>query len=361
MSKPLKFLFFSLILSTLFPAQADPKHALDAIVFDLIDEDVPGVILVVDGPDLKYRRAEGVANRKTGSPMSLDHCLRVASVTKTYIASLAVGMALDGALDLDQQIDTLLPESVLAKTPMASMPTVRHLLNHTSGIPDYYTANFYRNWKKSDPLSTPRILEAVSKRKPTNLAGEAFAYSNTNYHLIALILEGLSDTTIEHLLTESLFGPVGLEATFYNKHRPECDGVHGYGSVLRKWKDTYEWRENTGPDGGIKATANDLVKWLRSLLSEDGQLTHIGNIMSQNSVDETDRKSHGLGLELLYSRTGTVFIGHGGDNFGYLTALYYSPEFDTVVLLHINRWDQDSFSGALGRVFTEVMRQSKFR
>ncbi len=336
-------------------AQADLETRLRAVIHDVPTKKVPGIVLLIDGPEGSTLHLRGFANRKTKSPLSADHLIRAGSIGKTYVAALAVIAASEGLLDLDAPIDCYLDPEVVQNLPMKKLPTVRQVLNHTSGIPDFVTAKFYFTWKKTSPPTSHQVFRAIQGKPATNAPGAAVHYSNTNYYIAALVLERVYGQTLESLLEDKLFNPHGLQATYYNQHRPPGDEIHGYGSELRKWKDTYEWRENYGPDGGIKATPADLARWIRILFAPGGELSEIGATMTQAPVKEGERKFQGLGVDIRVSRNGTEVYGHTGALWGYLSAAFYLPEHDIVLVLYMNRSDRKVFQSTLSEILRAIV------
>ncbi len=332
-------------------AIAGTEMRLQEIIDEIPIKKVPGIVLFVEGPNVSFQGARGYADRKTKTPISVEHSLRAGSICKTYVAALSIMAANEELIDLDQSIDHYLSAEVLVKLPNGLRPTIRQLLNHTSGIPDYYDARFYLyDWKERGPLTTELVLHAIRGKEATNEPGAKFSYSNTNYHLIALILESVYQTSLDTLLNTRIFTPLELQATFYNQQFPPGDLIHGYGSPIRTWVDTYEWEENSGPDGGIIAAAADLAVWMRALFSEDGEYAHIGKVMTSDTVREKERKFQGLGAEIFQSRSGVNVVGHTGGADGYLTAAFYIQATDTVIVLHMNKSDEKIFGSVLSQI-----------
>ena len=209
--------------------------------------------------------------------------------------------------------------------------------------------------KNRGPLSTELALHAIRGKKAYGKPGETYHYSNTNYHLAALILEKVYKKSLATLFQEKLFAVISLKKTFYGMSELPCDDIHGYGSPWRPWNDTYTWKENTGPDGGIFASALDLEKWIRALFSPAGQFVKYGEQMMANPVVEAERKRQGMGVEILLSRKGKKIVGHTGGLDGYLSAAFYIPSSDAVVVLYVNRSKEKQFSKTLGSILRCLM------
>ena len=118
--------------------------------------------------------------------------------------------------------------------------TVRHLLLHQSGIADYYDLRHYlfSDWK-TEPLTLERTLPVSKRGKPTGAAGERFEYSNMGYIFLGAIAEEVSGETMGALIGRYITEPLGATGTTYNVKHPVADSIHGYGTILRPWADTW--------------------------------------------------------------------------------------------------------------------------
>lgn len=334
----------------------DLSVELQLLAEETAGDDVPGVLIYLDRPDEPLTTVAGLSDRSAQTPMDGAATLRLGSITKLYVAALSIELSQAGLLDLDAPISTYLGDEVLAHLPRSLDPSVRQLLNHTSGIPDYYSERFYtEDWDRSEPLTPVLALHAIRGLPSTIKPGERFDYSNTNYHVLALILEKVSGKTMDELLGESIFTPLSLNETFYSAISPPGDTIHGYGSPFDPWEDTFEFLENSGPDGGMFATASDVAVWIRALFSKDGAFTRIGRAMTAHPVQEIARKAQGLGVEMLTSRSGETIYGHTGAIDGYLSAAFYIPSADAVLVIHINRSEEQAFSKLLGQALRLIL------
>ncbi|MAK62584.1 MAG: hypothetical protein CMK09_16560 [Ponticaulis sp.] len=328
------------------------RDEVSAIIHEVPVETVPGIIVVIDKPGKRIALARGVANTETGLPMPTDAPMRLGSICKTYMAALAVILSNEGVVDLEAPISTYLGEDVLSRIPEGLDPTIRQLMNHTSGIPDYYNAQFYATYDPNTPLTPELALSLIKGESATGTPGEDHAYSNTNYHLLALILEKETGEALGALLQSRIFEPLGLDDTSYNVLHPPGDVIHGYGEDFDGWEDMFESRENTGPDGGIMATPDDLITFYRALFAPDGALADVGEVMTADPFVSRERRYEGLGVGTMENRAGAQVEGHTGGITGYFSAAYYRADTDTVMVMHMNQSDEEAF----GATFSAIAR-----
>lgn len=339
---------------------ASPDASLEARLAAVLEavpvEEVPGILLMVDRPDERISLTRGYEDRETRAPIRMESVMRAGSICKTYMAALTVKMAGAGQIDLEAPLSLYVDPAVMAQLPEGLDPTIRQLLNHTSGVPDYYSERFYEeDWDISQRLTPALVLHAIRGLPATQVPGTVYDYSNTNYHLVALVLEAVSGKSVASLLQAELIGPLGLQHTYYDAVFPPGDTIHGYGSPFDPWADMFESRENTGPDGGMMMRPSDLVIWLRALLAPGGRFEDIGRVMAADPVLERKRREHGLGLDIMTSREGTEVLGHTGGVDGYFTAGFYVPVRDSVLVLYMNRSDEEIFGPLFGQCLREVV------
>jgi len=312
------------------------KTALEQIAQATIDGGAPGVVIHVRENGEGQSVSAGVANKATGQPMPTGLPLRIASITKLYTAAVIHSLIEAEHFSLDTAIRDLLPNEILRDIPNADLATVRQLLQHTSGIPDYYDIRSYlfSDWRR--PITLERMLPVVRRHDATGAPGAGYAYSNTGYLLLGEIAEHVTGQSMETLIDQVIVAPLGLDATFYNRFQPVEDDVHGYGTYLRPWKDTHEYWEHSGPDGGIMASASDVSIFLEALLLNNGRLNQLGVRMTDDMIERTSRRGQGLGVETIIARSGEEIFGHTGDVFGYQTIAHAYPERGIVVVAQVN-------------------------
>lgn len=334
-----------------FASPPIPEQEIISAMDSAVTAGAPGVIVYVSQGQNGRSFTRGLADPQTDLEMDPDFLVRMASVTKLYTGAVIVRMSIDGLIDLDDRAVDYLPGEMLEGIANGEVVTIRQLLNHTSGIPDYYDDYTEANWDWTLPLTEDRVLDYVRGISATAPAGERHQYSNTNYHLLSLIAQRVGRESLANLFERYLFDPAGLSRTSYNDLFAPLDQIHGMGTDTDAHLDTWDWQENTGPDGGLVAPAEEIALFLRALFSTNGELSEIGAEMLSDPVQVDDHNSYGFGVDILETGSGLI-VGHAGSVWGYNTAAYYIVDHDAALVIHVNHND----AGYMGRVFRAVGR-----
>jgi D-alanyl-D-alanine carboxypeptidase len=310
----------------------------------------PGILIYARHNGQSYSATAGVSDKETRSPIPTDHALRIASISKIYTATVILSLAQDGLIDLDMRIADILPMSIIEGLPNGKLATVRQLLMHTSGIPDYYDLQSYLTQDWYSPITLERILPVVKRQSADGEAGAGFTYSNTGYVLLGEIAELVSGKSFENLIGEIISKPLGLKQTGYNIRYPNEGGIHGYGTIFRPWTDTYDYWEHSGTDSGITAPAHEVADVLEALLDKNSPLGPFGSMMYVEMIPRESRFEQGIGLNKINGPKGMKLYGHTGDVFGYQTVAYTIPEYDFTFVAHINCSCDDLSSSLIGNM-----------
>ncbi|MBA8949840.1 serine hydrolase domain-containing protein [Actinomadura namibiensis] len=304
-------------------AGAAPPAGLRAAADRLVAAGQPGVIVMARRGAKVSHVTAGVADRATGRPM--DHRLRVriASVTKTFTATVLLQLVAERRLSLDDTVERRLPGLV----PGGEAITIRHLLQHTSGLPEYTTdqrimAEPRRAW-------TPRELVAIALEKPRPHApGAGWTYANTNYILAGMIIERVTGRPFGTELQRRILTPLGLRHTSYPTVSRAFPGpyVHGY------WEGYGDVSTEVSPSsartsGGIVSTVDDVARFHRALFT--GRLLPKAQQRALTATlrvtDGGAEKGYGLGVEKVRLSCGDAW-GHDGGFPGYRTWTYTSAD-----------------------------------
>jgi D-alanyl-D-alanine carboxypeptidase len=315
-----------LLVLTASPAGAETRleRQLDALV--RAKGGPPGAIVTLRRGSRTTVVTAGVAKVRTRRrPMDTDH-MRIASVAKAFSGAVALRLVADQRLSLDATIESVLPD-----LPDAwSAVTVRQMLNHTSGIPDYTQSDGFRRQFQTDPggFVSPATIVGWVERDPLVFApGTRYAYSNTDNIVVGLMAEKVSGRTYSALLRDIVFRPLGLEQTSLPVTpalpRPF---VHGYvvdGSGPPEDVSTLLNPSGAWASGGIVSTPLDLNTFIGGYLAarlfpaslQREQLRFVRG--GRSSPPGPGRNAAGLAVFRYRTRCGTVY-GHTGSFPGYV-------------------------------------------
>jgi CubicO group peptidase (beta-lactamase class C family) len=294
---------------------------------------IPGLSLVVirDGKVIKAV-GYGRASLELDVPARPETVYELASATKPFVATAIMLLVQDGKLGLDEKISKYLENTPEAWTDI----TVRHLLSHTSGIKDYL-AGMGRDFQYDTPAE--QIARAVM-REPLNFApGEKWAYSNTGYVLLGMIVHKVSGKSYDALLQERVFKPLGMKATRRDSHDEvvpnRATGYLWAGGGLRNAEFLKYLMMHHG-DGGILSTAPDLAKF-DAALSTDRLLSAPNRDALWAPVKHNGGKTHGYGLGwFLEDVNGHKHVYHAGGSPGANTMISRYPDDKLSVIVLTN-------------------------
>ena len=315
--------------------QAATSPALRQIVRQLVRDGAPGALAVVRTP-LGIRRAQaGLARRRPRTGMAATDRFRVASITKSFVATVVLQLVAEGKLGLDDSVERWLPGLVRRSI------TIRELLDHTSGLFNYFDDKAFVRTVVAHPgrIWPPRKLVAIATSHPPLFSpGRDWSYSNTNYILLGLVVETVSGTTLEQQLEQRLFQPLELTATSFPSGT-RIDGAHADGYIgfatlpwLRSLLDTSPASPSLAwAAGGIVSTGDDVTSFYAALLG--GRLLPPSLLAAM----ETPAPGTHYGLGLLEADTpcGRAY-GHEGDLLGYRSFVYARADGTRVALVMAN-------------------------
>ena len=278
---------------------------------------VPGLSLAVvkNGKVIKAK-GYGLANVELNVPATPNTVYQWASVTKQFTAAATLLLADENRLKLEERISVY-----LTNTPAAwSNVTVRQLLNHTSGIKSYTgLPNFFKDIRKD--FGKEELIGLVRDLPLEFEPGARWAYNNTGYFLLGLIIEGVSGRSYGDFLQERIFAPLDMKTARVNEQfLIITNRATGYASVSNRWS-TSEFVSPTHPysAGVLIGTVFDLAKWDAALYGD--RLLSAANresMWTPTRLNNGKKRDYGLGWEVGALR-GHRYVGHGGGIHGFST------------------------------------------
>ena len=217
-------------LSAAPPVQSARSRGLQSDIDALLASGVPGAIVLTRRGDRVQYTVRGLGRKSPRTPMRSSDRFRIASLTKTFVASVLLQLSHERKLSLSDSVELWLPGAL----PNGRAITIRHLLNHTSGVYDYWKDERFFKQLLSNPVEAwppGKLIEIAAAHPPLFAPGSRWAYSNTNYVLAGLIIEKASGRALATELRERIFSPLGLRETRY-PDGPRIDGAHARGYLV---------------------------------------------------------------------------------------------------------------------------------
>jgi D-alanyl-D-alanine carboxypeptidase len=313
---------------------------------------IPGVAVAVTLPGGQtWQGGSGLAQLQPRVAMNPAFNFGIASVTKLFVATVVLQLVEQERLALDAPINRWLPDVA----PSASTITVRQLLSHTSGLYDYLDGPFLRGVQR-DPQRrwSPKELVAYALQHRSSFTPGArgrWQYSNTNYVLLGMLVERVTQRTLAQEIRQRILNPVGLTQTFFAPDEAARGRrVHGYagGKDLTNLNLSYAWAS-----GNLVSTVDDLGQFMRALAN--GRLLGRATLAQMYRWIDTrgalglPNLQYGLGIMRLQLPVGRdaqgrpraagvgEVIGHIGNLGGYRTAVWYLPASGMTIAVGLNQ------------------------
>jgi D-alanyl-D-alanine carboxypeptidase len=325
------------------PVDADLAAQYDAAVaavFERVREVAPGVVVGVRSPEGTWTAGFGVAELVTRTPAPAEAHHRIASVTKSFVGTVILQLAEEGALSLDDPIDDYVPD-----VPNGTRITLRQLISMTSGLGNYSDDEGWGFEVLSAPEAewTPQQLLDYSWSMPTSFApGSNMEYTNANFILLGLVIEQVTGEALPVVLDERILDPLGLTETHYPTDNalpePRMTGytlpsvVHPVGGTSNRWMDATAWSPSSaGAAGAMISDVQDMLVWGRALATGQGLLPGTAQVARLQSFGSSNLAPQEFYGDAIVCQGG--WIGHSGNIPGYNTLVRYEPASETTIVV----------------------------
>ncbi|MBW3656297.1 MAG: beta-lactamase family protein [Gemmatimonadetes bacterium] len=310
---------------------------VDSLFARFAAPDVPGCAVgVAENGRTVLARAYGMANLEHDVPNTPETVFEAGSVSKQFTAAAVVLLAARGALSLEDDVRRHVPEV----PDYGRTITLRHLLNHTSGLRDWGAVQEIAGWPRGTRVhSHAHVLDIVSRQRSLNFPPSTeYSYSNTGYNLLAVVVERVSGVPFAEFSRREIFGPLGMTRTEW---RDDFTRVVKHRAVAYQRRDSaYHQQmpfENVHGNGGLLTTVGDLLAWNQALATD--RFPGLRAEMERQGVLEGGRRiEYALGLRVAPYR-GLPEVSHSGATAGYRAYLTRFPAQGLSVALLCNRAD----------------------
>ncbi|MEU4322484.1 serine hydrolase domain-containing protein [Nocardia fluminea] len=301
------------------------RHDIDAAVAS----GVSGVIATLTENGETTTLVAGVGDRATGVPIPIEppQQVRVGSVSKSFVAAIVLRLVAEGRIQLDEPIETYLPGSIAGDGIDGRAITVRQILQHRSGLPEFADAPEIDEYRVALDRRTfaPTEQLAIALRRPAKFApGARFSYTNTNYLIAAMLVERITGQPYADTLQDRIIRPLGLTGTYLpetGEHDIRGPHPRGYAPIdgirtdVTRIEPSVPWAA-----GALVSTGGDLNRYFLDLLA--GKVLaeeELRQMLATSPTGVDSMPEYGLGVMSAELSCGSRFVGHTGGITGYAT------------------------------------------
>ena len=296
--------------STLSKADFDRYYKVSESFYDLYlkPSGFNGAMLVAKNGQIVFEKYAGFKHLEERDSIDMNTTFHLASVSKTFTGMAICKLWEDGKLDINNEV------SVYLEGFNYPGVTVKTLLNHRSGLPNYVHVMEEKGWDKKTMISNQDVLQFMITRKKDLMVGKpdrAFSYCNTNYALLALIIEKVSGKAYKDYLKESFFTPLQMDNSFVFLPEMESTVVPSYN--WRRQKEPFTYLDAVYGDKNVYSTPRDMLRWDIGLSS--GKLFKPETLEAAYtgySKEKPGVKNYGLGWRMYEYPNNKKIIYHNG-------------------------------------------------
>ena len=318
--------------------------------------DFSGVVRIIQNGRILFETCRGYSNIEFGIKNTMETKFTIASVTKQFTAFAIMILYDKGLLQLDEKANRYLPSNM----QLPSEITVHHLLSHTSGLHNNYNFedDFYVGEDRK-PYDKEQFFRNWIIREPIKKPGEEFEYNNSNYNLLAWIIEHVSGQTYSEFLQENIFSRIGMNNTMFDNSQNIIPNkannyMRDYGKLVRV---PYTNNLYSIGAGALVTNCDDLQNWYeclknRKILSEYAYRIYL----SEN------KNNYCYGLER-YEEDRTIKYAHGGDMLGVsaYTQYYFDEDICIIVISNTESLDQYRFGNGIAAILHNKQEPVSYR
>jgi CubicO group peptidase (beta-lactamase class C family) len=346
MIKKYIFTILATVICLIAMAQDDLMLKLDSIANTGFEKGIPGIQVIISDHKGITTYNYGHHDIEKTTEVNDSTNWRYGSITKLFTAVMILQLESEGKLSIDDLVSKYIP---LKKHNHAGI-TIKHLLNHTSGLYNY-TASSQLKWKDT----TNQCLQYSLKHKLNSTPGIKYEYCNTGYLILGLIIEKITEQTYQQNISERIFTPCGLKSMIYcGDEKIPANTARGYKLKRKKYKDftdiNHSWANAAG---AVLGNLNDLNTFVGCLFN--GEL--LDSIQLKKMITPTiiHRDLNADGLEWFYHAVGLcwdlnldktekpIYVSHGGNTHGYNCDIHYNTENGLTIIIGMNLYPDGNY------------------
>ena len=297
-------------------------------------------------------RAYGMADLEHNVSNRPDTIFESGSLSKQFTAAAVLLLAREGKLSLDDPVRKYIPELPDYGAPL----TIRHMLNHSSGLRDWGSVAGIGGWPRTTRAYThAHVLDIISRQRALNFpSGTRYSYSNSGYNLAAILVSRVSGIPFAEFSQQRIFGPLGMTRTSWrdDHRRIVKDRAIAYSDEGGTYRTLMPF-ENVHGNGGLLTTVGDLLTWNHNFASHvigDAEF-----VREQETAGRfNDGRAHGYALGLMVgTRHGLREVSHSGSTAGYRAHLTRFPDqqLSVAVLCNVSTGNATEYTNAVAELY----------
>ncbi len=335
-----KLTIISILISAVAFSQTNFDKDISRILNSYVNsESQPGVTIgVVQNGELIYHASKGSMNLEYEISFNESTVFGLASVTKQFTSACIGVLEKQGKLSISDDVRKYIPELADYK----EIIRIKHLLNHTSGFRNHNVLLDLQGFDyKHRGYTNKMIQELMFKQKGVNnLPGEKMLYSNTNYVLLALIIERVSGMTIGEFAKQEIFEPLKMHKTFYSKNIEDVikNRAYPYYEESGKYQQPKSLTHCIGA-GGMASTVQDLAKWSEIFLNPNNDFSYLAEFITKlDTLKNGQLMKHARGM-FVSPYKGFTTYNHSGRDLGMRSQFICVPKKSLAVIVYTNSED----------------------
>jgi len=333
-----------IIITVLISATAFSQTSFEANISRILNAHVnaelePGVTVgVVQNGEIIYHDNRGAMNLEYKLPFNDSTVFGLASITKQFTSACIGILEKQGKLSINDDVRKYIPELANYKDTIQ----IKHLLNHTSGLRNHNVLLDLQGFDYKHRGYTNKIIQELMFKQEgvNNLPGEKMLYSNTNYVMLALIIERVSRMRIEAFAKQEIFEPLKMHKTFYSKSLEDIieNRAYSYYKESGKYQQPKSLTHCIGA-GGIGSTVQDLAKWSNVFLNPNHDFFYLAEFITKlDTLNNGQLMKHARGM-FVSPYKGFTTYNHSGRDLGMRSQFICIPKKNLAVIVYTNSED----------------------
>lgn len=319
-------------------------HRTVSAFFDstLVNKGFNGSILIAKEGNIIYEKYVGFRDLRSKDAITDTTSFHLASTSKPFTAMALLRMVQEGKLSLNDSLTKFFPGF-----PYPGV-TVKMLLNHRSGLPNYvHFVEESKKWDKKKYMTNEDLLQFMYREKPMRSfpPDKRFSYSNTNYALLAMIIEKISGMAFPDYMKTHLFEPLQMTHTFVFTQKDSLTATPSFEANGRFWPN--DFLEYTYGDKNVYSTPKDMLKWDQALYTDQFiNKTLLDSAFAPYSFEKPGIHNYGLGWRMLLMPNGKKVIYHFGRWHGFTPAFARLTDEKVTIIILGNKFNRNIYNAA---------------